>query len=142
MKTPSPEIRQALDKRLLETLPGLGLCAADVAWPNAAFEPKTDRLYLRPTCMFGTTEVPGLGPEGVERLRGIYQVDVFGLLDTGMSETEEIARGLVDAFRGGTRLPCCGHEMRISKAYPGTARKDNGRLHIPVSVVWSCDTHK
>ncbi len=142
MKTPTPEIRQCLEVRLVGLLPGLGLAKSDVAWTNMVFTPKTDRLYLRPTLMLNPTETRSLGPNGFEQIQGIFQVDVFGVLNTGPGATEEIARGLVDAFRGGTTLTCRGCEVRITKAYAGTARKDGERLHVPVSVVWYCYAQK
>lgn len=142
MRTPYPEIRRSFDARLLELLPHLGLEPRAVAWPNSAFTPNADELYLRPWCLFGETATVSLGPAGYERLRGVYQVSVFDVAGSGMERAETVARAVVDHFRGGTRLDCQGFDPRITTAYAGTAMHENGRLHIPVSAVWVCDTQK
>ncbi len=139
MRTPTPEIRRALDGRLMAALPGLGLDPAqDAAWPNAAFTPHAERPYVRPNCLFGNTSPAGLGPQGFELLSGVYQVDVLGLSGRGVAQAEELARGLADAFRGGARLVCGEAELRISASSVGPAMHTEGRLRIPVSVRWTC----
>lgn len=143
MRTPTPEIRQCLDNRLRAFLPELGLDPArDVAWPNEPFEPDTDRLFLRPTCMFAQTSVASLGTHGFERLQGVYQISVFEVAGNRMDAVESIARKLVDHFRGGTFLDCCGYELRIRTAYMSTGIEDELRYHIPVSVNWYCYAQK
>lgn len=142
MKTPTPEIRKCFDAKLKDFLPELGLPVSDVAWPNHAFDPNVDALYLRPTCMFGKTTIASLGTDGFENLQGIYQISVLELQGKGLGRSEDIARRLVDEFRGGTVLNCCGSEVRITVAYSGTPTPEDNRLHIPVSVVWYCYTQK
>jgi len=142
VRTPYPEIRRGLDARLLALLPGIGLTAADVAWPNAAFAPDPDKLYLRPWCMFGETATASLGPKGFERLTGVYQISIYEVADTGLERSEGMAQAIIDHFRGGTRFEYCGFDLHIRTAYARGATLDDGRLHIPVSVVWRCDTQK
>lgn len=143
MMTPTPEIRQCLDAKLLAFLPQLSLDPeTDVAWPNSGFDPEVDHLYLRPTCLFSPTEAASLGTDGFERLQGIYQISVLEVQGKGLGRSEDIARSLVDEFRGGTVLNCCGYEVRVTSAYCGTPTPEDNRLHIPVSVVWYCYAQK
>lgn len=130
----------------------LPLTDADVAWPNVSFIPDAGRVYLKPWCLFADTKPVSLGTDGFERLSGVYQISVFDVAGTGLYRAEHIARALADAFRGGTVLGLTGTdgsvsvqngcEIRISAATAGTARLDDGRLHIPVSVVWTCYVQK
>lgn len=145
MKTPTPDIRQSLDARLLDALPALSdldLTAQDVAWPNAAFTPNPDRLYLRPVCLYGETTPASLGPDGFELLRGVYQVGVLDVQGAGLSRAERCAAGLVDAFRSGTVLDCPGYSLRIRAAWQGAPLVEDGRLLLPVSASWTCYAQK
>ena len=142
MRTPYPEIRRCLDAHLITLLPVIGLEQTDMAWPNAGFTPVDGRMYLRPWCMYGDTYPVSLGVKGFERLVGVYQVSVLEVADTGMERAENTARAIADHFRGGTRLDCCGFELCVTTAHAGGAMQDDGRLHIPVSVNWRCDTQK
>ena len=141
--TPTPEIRQCFDGALRDFLPELGLTSeADVAWPNSGFDPNVEHLYLRPAFLPGATAAASLGTDGFERLTGVYQISVLEVADVGLSNAEEIARKLVDRFRGGKVLDCCGSRVTITTAYSGTPITEDGRLHIPVSVVWYCYAQK
>jgi hypothetical protein len=142
MRTPVAEIRQTLDAHLLSLLPGIGLTAADVAWPNAAFVPRADKPYLRAVCLFAKTDPASLGPTGFERLQGVYQADVVAVPDAGIERAEEIARAVVDHFRGGTELGCSGWVVRIRAAYPGPGTAEGGRYSLPVSMDWYCYAQK
>ena len=145
MRTPYPEIRRCLDARLLAFVPSLGLTAADVAWPNAGFTPVADRLYLRPSCVYGETFPASLGTRGFERLTGVYQVSVLEVAGAGLERAERAATAIVDHFRGGTWLSSdAGGEFDVCVrvSFAGAAVKEEDRLHIPVSVIWRCDTQK
>lgn len=142
MRSPVVEIRSCLDGHLLALLPALGLTAADVAWPNAAFVPNAGAPYLRATCMFAKTDPASLGRAGFERLQGVYQVDVAEVPDTGIGRAEGMARAVVDHFRGGTELACGGWVLRVRAAYPGPGIAEDGRYSLPVTVDWYCYAQK
>lgn len=113
MKTPISEIHGCFDAALLVFLPTLGVTAADVAWPNVAFNPAVDRLYLQSFLLPARTTTRSLGTDGFEQLKGIYQVTINGVADTGLADMERIADRLVDRFRGGTVLDCCGNRVVV-----------------------------
>ncbi len=137
MKTPTPEIRQALYRHLLCALPIGDVTNKDVAWPNAPFTPKAKRIYLAPFCLFNETTVAALSQTGFERVNGIFQVSVNGVLNTGEAEIEEIARVLTDHFRGGTVLQIDGwNPLRIERSYRNTMQIDtSGEKPRPVIVI-------
>lgn len=144
MNTPTPEIRKALYARLLAALPIGPVTREDVAWPNVPFVADAQRLYLAPYCLFGETEEVALSPTGFEQLRGVFQVTVFGVLNTGEAEMEQIARELTDLFRAGTRLPISGHgPLLVSRSYRSTmvvrsnaSSGESTRPSIVVSASW------
>ena len=118
MITPTPEIRKALYQHLIDVLPIKTVVATDVAWPNVPFKPVVNRVYLEPYCLFGETEEVALSPTGFEQLNGIFQITVYGVLNTGESIVEEICRELVDDFRAGTQLALPnGNPLLLAKSY-------------------------
>ena len=142
MRTPTPEIRQAFYKHLLCVLPIRGITQVDVAWPNAPFNPDINRMYIAPFCLFAETATASLSQTGFERLSGVFQVSVYGILNTGESEIEEVARELTDLFRGGTVLTVSGwNPIRIDRAYRSSLQVDTGgtpaRPVIVVSANWT-----
>ncbi len=53
-----------------------------VAWPNMAFKPVENTLFLRPTLLPVGSSLNQLN--GQERHKGIYQVDIFVPLEKGV----------------------------------------------------------
>lgn len=152
MTTPTPEIRQALYRHLLCTLPIGAVTVSDVAWPNVPFIPDIHRMYLAPFCLFAETATASLSQTGFERLSGVFQVSVYGILNTGEADMEEVARVLVDAYRGGTVLPLGDWSpVRIQRAYRSSLQVVTGgdqtsqevpRPVIIVSADWTQYTSK
>jgi len=146
MKTPSPEIRQALYRHLTCVLPVGRVTLEDVAWPNASFSPKVNQPYLVPYCLFSKTEQAGLSKSGFERLSGCFQIDVYGVLNAGEAELDALSCSLVDYFRAGTRLSVKGFgKLQITNAYRGSLvigqrnglqEQKDARPHVVVSVFW------
>ena len=128
MKTPTPEIRKALYRHLTCALPlACGITESDIAWPNVPFRPASNRPYVSPFCLFAETEAAALSKSGFERLSGVFQVSVYGVLSTGESALEEIARELVELYRGGTALDVPGWSpLRILKAYRKSLQIETG----------------
>lgn len=138
MGVPNPEIRRILDNHLRQSLPAMGLADTDVAWPNIAFDVSVGKLYLAPTCMFGEAKSASLGQDGINRVDGVYQISVFEILNRGMGKAEILAANLVNLYSGRTFIICESARLQITSAYSGTGIKQDGRFHIPVSVVWYC----
>lgn len=147
MRTPTPEIRQALYGHLLEALPIGKICESDIAWPNALFQPVVSRMFLVPSCVFSETETASLSPQGFEKLSGRFQISIYGVLNRGEAEIDEAASVLVDIFRGGTLLPIpCSNPLHIRAAYRSGLRVEgsgkSARPVVSVSVNWFQYTQK
>ena len=141
--TPTPEIRQALYRRLLCALPIGPVERTDVAWPNNPFRPDVARVYIAPACLYGTTEEVSLSSSGFERLNGVFQVTIYGILDTGEAVMEQVAAELTDLFRAGTRLPLPDDgELLLIRSYRSTMFIQTGgsgqinRPSVTVSADW------
>lgn len=141
MKTPTPEIRQALYRRLLCALPIQEITETDVAWPNVAFDPQVNRMYLAPFCLFGESEMAALSDTGFEKIQGIFQITVYGILHTGEARLERIAADLTNLFRTGSRIAVPSlPSLSITKAYRSSLTTETGgempRPSIVVSAHW------
>lgn len=148
MKTPTPEIRQAFYRHLLDNLWLTELGEDDIAWPNAHFTPKTDRVYIAPFCLFSETDIATLSAKGFEELKGIFQIGIYGVPGHGEGAIDELAATFTDIFRGGTilNIPCYG-AVTIKKAWRSSLMMDGGergssRPHVAVSVSWHQFTQK
>lgn len=147
MRTPTPEIRQAFYSRLLSLMPFQDLCESDIAWPNTGFMADPARIYLAPSVMFGETTTETLGPHGYEKLSGIFQISICGLPNAGEGKLDEIARTLIDHFRGGSGIDLCGWwSIRLLKAWRSPLLYGNSdsadRPTVAVSVAWQQFTQK
>lgn len=147
MRTPTPEIRQAFYKRLLCSLPIGPIGEGDIAWPNSKFVPRPNKFYLSPFCMYATTAIASMSSTGFERLSGIFQVSVYGVLDTGEGELDKIASELTELFRGGTYIPLEEwNAITILRSYRSDLRIETGgevsRPVVTVSSEWYQYTQK
>lgn len=151
--TPSPEIRKAFYERLLCSLPIGDIGESDIAWPNMPFIPQVERMYIAPWLIYAETNTASLSETGFERLTGIFQVSVYGVVNAGEAEIEEAARRITDIFRGGTLLQVPGfNPVHIKNAYRsaldfasqdnGDTKKGSGRPVITVSANWHQYTQK
>lgn len=128
MKTPRSEIRQAFYNCLLEGLPIGPISRSDVAWPNFSFKQDPSKMYLAPYLLFGSTDVASLSEAGFERLAGVFQITIFGILNAGEAALERVTQDLIELFRGGTRIPLpdTDVELLISTAYGSTLQVITG----------------
>lgn len=139
MSSPESFIRRSFDQQLQLFCSQYGLdWQKDVAWPNIGFVPEVEKLFLRPHLMFQAAASASLGPDGFQRYGGIYQISVFEVADSGLGKVEPLIQAVTERFKAGTILDACGHQVRITSAYRETALQEEGRLHIPISVEWSC----
>lgn len=148
MLTPTPEIRQAFYRRLLENLPFLGVTEADVAWANASFRPQPERVYIAPYCLFAETRIASLSQAGFEEISGIFQINIYGVAGAGEGWLDELAQGFTDMFRGGTFLEIpCWQPVAIRRAWRSTLHFDSGekgvgRPWVNISSDWHQFTAK
>lgn len=84
-------IEIALGSRL-NTLSGL----PDVAWPNTYYKPSKGTTWIRPTLLSASGSSNTFG--GKDRQLGVYQIDIFIPLDTGLKTMYDLADSIKDHF--------------------------------------------
>jgi len=120
------DIQAAFDNRLQSMSGGY-----DIAWPNIEFEPDAGTTFLRPAFLPADTLQVGLGSDGLDDTRGIYQIDVVTPAGSGRTTiSDEVA----DFFKRGTTLSFNGVNIRIRSASIGPAIREGAWNFIPVSV--------
>ena len=120
------DIQNTLNLRL-STLPNI----PPVSWPNVEFEPVDGTLYLRASILPASTTLETV--EGTEGFRGVYQVDVFAPLGTGIQTINAMADSVCDHFAADRDLS----GVRI-RAISATAPIRNGAWFVlPISISYS-----
>ena len=106
-----------------------------VAWENITYEPVVGTLYLRPTLLFGNTEIATIGDTtSTDQNIGIYQVDVFAEAGKGKNAAIVQADLVADRFKRGTEITYNGLTVRVknvSMAQPVTV---DGWYQVPVEI--------
>jgi hypothetical protein len=69
-----------------------------IAWNNAKFTPDASKAFLRPRYFTQTHDDNVVVPNGFIRNDGIYQVDVFVPIDTGVAQMRTITKLVSDTF--------------------------------------------
>lgn len=129
MSTTFADISGALDSRLD------GFAGSDpVAWPNTAYKPVKDTLYLRPNILPVTANQSGLGAAGLDTHTGIYQIDVFAAAGEGRSAAEVKADALSDHFKRGTDLTYNGLTVRLGNVSRSSGVTQDDRYVISLSI--------
>ena len=105
---------QSLLNAKLSTFAAAQSPALTVAYENKDYTPATPAVpYLRCFLLPATPQAAGLGTMAQDYIRGIYQIDILGLPNTGWAAATAIADKLRTHFKRGTRLVGAG-------AYAGT----------------------
>ena len=132
------DIRKTFDAELCSLLPDMGLTIKEVAWQNANFEAKNQRLFLQPYLLPAQDEATALGYPCFVLLSGVYQVSFFQLKNTGLEQMEKAVDVLLSAFPIGRVLDCCGRRLVVNQSYRGTTIEEEGRAMTPVSLAYYC----
>lgn len=132
---------QSLLNAKLATFAAAQSPALTVAYENKDYTPATPAVpYLRCFLLPATPQASALGLNALDRVRGIYQVDILGLPNTGWSAATAIGDKLRTHFKPGTQLVGAG-------AYAGTtvtcesvalspAMTEDTRYKISVSITF------
>ncbi len=90
-------IEVALHTRLA-TLSG----SPTIWWPNAAYTPVENSVFLRPTLLPAETKLNTIA--GMEEHKGIYQIDVFVPLEKGVSALNTLLDSIESLFKANKTL--------------------------------------
>ena len=129
MSTTFTDISSALDSRL-STFAG----GDPVAWPNIEFTPDTQTLFLRPSILPVATEQIGLGNDGFDIHRGIYQVDIVAMAGEGRGAAEAKADAVANHFARGTDLSYNGLSVRLGDVSRNQGINVGDRFVISLSI--------
>jgi hypothetical protein len=102
-----------------------------IAWPNIAYEPSGNTVYLRPNLIPADTLQVTLGTTGKDETNAIYQVDVVQPRGAGRSDLPDT---IADHFKRGTVLSYNGLKLRVRSVSIGSALLDGAWYFIPVSI--------
>lgn len=125
----SSEILYALNGKL-NTITG-----ADIAWPNTAYNPNPNTLYLRPTHLPVLPTQIGLADSDRMRRDGFYQVDVFAPRNVGESAAMTIAESIFTLFSKGLELQTSsGYVIKIISSVVEGGQVVGSHFAVPVLI--------
>ena len=107
----------------------------DIYYPNVDAEPTKPVNWLRPTLLPASTETYTL--DGNDKFHGIYQVDIFTILKTGIDPINTIADAIRDGFNRQT-LSFGGTLVRIENVNVSPIARDEAWLHCFVEINYFC----
>jgi hypothetical protein len=108
-----------------------------IAWPATNFAPVSGQPYLRPTMMFGITNITGVANEDTIHYLGVFLVDLFWPENKGMTVQLAKAMLLLDYFKKGTDLSVTGVKIRVqNKPYLSRSLQEPGWSQLPINIPW------
>ena len=115
-----------------------------VAWEGRLFEPPratdgTPQLFLREFLLPAGRRSASLGPHGLVRQLGLYQVDIVGSPGQGVRAMHDAAEAVLAAFPPGMAVQAGTLTVRCWRAQLSGMRSDADWLVLPVRVEWSTD---
>lgn len=108
--------------------------AHPVAWPNVQFTPPADGRFLRANDVPATNTALAVAHDGVNDMRGLLQVDVFGPLAEGVEAQRLAASAVAAHFKRGTTFFFSAGRIEVRSAVVGGGIQSDGRYMIPVTV--------
>lgn len=110
--------------------------ADDVAWENTIYKPQEGIGYLRPFMLPAEPKQATVGTSGVDRVAGIYQIDVSEPKDDGLGPVYRKVDEVIAEFSRGLNLTNGAVTLTISRSWPGPAFSRDSFYVVPVSVSW------
>jgi len=108
-----------------------------VAFENKDFVPPQSAPYLRAALLLAPPRAAALGSDAQIYQRGVFQVDVLGLPNTGRAP-RVIADKVAKEFKIGTKIvgagANAGTEITCDSAQIANAMRDDARFKLPVSI--------
>lgn len=111
-----------------------------VSYPNAPFTPPASGKYLRASHLPNTTSAVTLGPNGINRHQGLFQVMVVWPENLGEIDAKVVADAIVTRFKRGTTITHNGQIIRIIQP-PSVApgMQDPPSYMVPVTIRYLAD---
>jgi len=125
-------------QRLLDERLKLTASSPFISWPNAEFRPGNAaiRQYIRPSLLLGKTDLYTLNDH--ERIPGIYQVDIYGELNRGVSRVYSLADEIKLQFESERRLQLNNTIVLIQNISMGPALREDNLFRVYVEINFIC----
>ena len=106
-----------------------------IKYPNIIYDDSQETaIWVRPSILFGSAESATLGRDGLNFVRGVYQVSIFTAMNTGTKPSNDYVKVILDAFPKGERLTFSGGAIIINVGYQSTNILEDNYLHTPVTI--------
>jgi hypothetical protein len=125
------DIATALDTQLLTVV-----AEADLQQENERRTGATSD-FIRSTLLPGQNEIASLGPNGYDRVRGLYQVDIFKQIGAGSGAALTQADLILAAFVKGNYLTSNSIKVLIENKWLIPARNLQNFYQTSIIIQWS-----
>lgn len=106
-----------------------------IKFPNIVYDDTEETTqWVRPTLLYANAESATLGRDGLNFVRGIYQVSIFTPRNVGTELSNLYATGILRGFPKGERLLFTGGVIMIDVGYQSTNLLEDNFLHTPVTI--------
>lgn len=116
------------------TAQGVPIAGALEAIPFKTVDAHVGNCWLRVTLLEGETTTATMGPKGLNKFVGVFQVDVIIPSDRGWGFAKKLADRVCSLFKRGTSLSEGTTRLVVSAASPGPGFQLNAWYAVPVSI--------
>lgn len=98
----------------------------------------TGKAFSRATLLPARSYQMNVGPGGTMQLLGLYQIDLFYPINTGVSTINAMVDAVIAAFPKGFLTDADGVVVQIDVSWRETGRRVEQFYSVPVAVSWTC----
>jgi len=109
----------------------------DQAWENSAYEPVEGRPYAKMSTPVNKTD-PGMGQEGLNQHRGIFEISLFYPLGAGSLPALRMADHIAGVLARGSDLNFGTAKVRVESVSRGAFIYDKAWAQLPLNIKWRC----
>jgi hypothetical protein len=124
------DVRAALDGRLL------AYQSENVASENTKYTPVEGVGYLQSFLLPAEPTQATVGASGIDRVSGIYQIDVAEPKDFGSGAVMRKVDAIIAQFARGLSVTSNGVTLTIQRSWPSPAITRDSFIVVPISVLW------
>ncbi|MGB1297283.1 MAG: phage tail terminator-like protein [Psychrobium sp.] len=106
----------------------------EIKWPNATFEAPNAEPWLRVNILTNQPSQISLGSNGLDRVTGFMQIDIFTPKQTGDTTAIDIADEITTALKSGDTLTSNGLELRVESVGGRQGQEDSVWYHYLLRV--------
>lgn len=126
-------IEACLNSRL-STLAGL----PPVQWPNVDYMPQEGQTFLRPTLMPAAGKLLTVSGEYLNA--GMYQIDIFCPLNTGVYELTSLQDEIFDLYASNKTITLNNVNVFVQNIVPGKGTRADGWFVGFITIYYQCYT--